>query len=67
MSAIHGGDKIRTVIPGQHRRPNTPILYTLGKKNEQERIIELIKKEFGDEYYEMGVSGIIVRLIKGDN
>jgi hypothetical protein len=36
------------------------------RSQERERIIELLKKEFGEEYYDMGVVGRIVALIKGD-
>jgi hypothetical protein len=34
---------------------------------ERQRIIELLKQEFGEEYYDMGVCGLIVKLIKGED
>lgn len=37
------------------------------RKSERERIVELLKKEFGENYYDMGVCGQIVALIKGEN
>jgi hypothetical protein len=36
----------------------------VGSDRERERIIELLKQEFGEDYYDMGVVGQIVRLIK---
>jgi hypothetical protein len=36
------------------------------RKDERERIIELLKKEFGEDYYDMGVVGRVVALIKGE-
>jgi hypothetical protein len=41
--------------------------YLTGKLSERERILELLKEEFGEDYYEMGVCGQIVKLIKGEN
>ncbi len=69
MSAINGGDKIRKVIPGQHGRPNTPILYKLGQQHERERIIALLENiktyPTGWDYDEPFAS--VVKIIKGDN
>jgi hypothetical protein len=36
------------------------------RKDERERIIELLKQEFGEDYYDMGVVGRIVALIRGE-
>ena len=35
-----------------------------GKEHERKVLINLIKKEYGEDYYEMGVVGQIVRLIR---
>jgi hypothetical protein len=42
------------------------VLDTSIRKDERERIIELLKQEFGEDYYDMGVVGRIVALIRGD-
>jgi hypothetical protein len=36
------------------------------RKDEREQIIELLKQEFGEDYYDMGVVGRIVALIRGE-
>ena len=37
------------------------------RQSERERIIDMLKEEFGEDYYDMGVVGQIVKLIKGEN
>ena len=37
--------------------------FDFGVREERKRIIELLKKEFGEDYYDMGVVGQIVALI----
>jgi hypothetical protein len=37
-----------------------------GREAERVRIIELLKKEFGEDYYDMGVVGRVVALIRGE-
>jgi hypothetical protein len=42
-------------------------IYTFTKhvqSEERDRIINLLKKEFGEDYYDMGVVGRVVALIK---
>jgi hypothetical protein len=41
-------------------------LYVKGAWDERARIIELLKQEFGEDYYDMGVVGRIVALIRGE-
>jgi hypothetical protein len=38
-----------------------------GAEQERKRIIALLKAEFGEEYYELGICGRIVALIKSEN
>jgi hypothetical protein len=55
------------IEPGEYDLDN-PIFHrglAYGKALERESIITLLKEEFGDDYYESGVCGTIVRLIKG--
>jgi hypothetical protein len=42
------------------------VLDATTRKDERERIIELLKEEFGEDYYDTGVVGQIVRLIRGE-
>jgi len=36
------------------------------QENERERIIQLLTKEYGEDYVDLGVVGQVVRLIKAD-
>ena len=36
------------------------------RQSEREKIIDMLKEEFGENYYDMGVVGRIVALIKGE-
>jgi hypothetical protein len=37
------------------------------RQNERDALIELLKQQYGEDYYEMGVVGQIVRLIRSRN
>jgi hypothetical protein len=52
---------------GEFVYENFSIGYEEGKLSERERIIEMIKEQFGEDYYDMGVCGQIVKMIKEAN
>ena len=41
-------------------------LFEAGIDYERKRILAMLKKEYGEDYYEMGVVGQVVTLIRGD-
>ena len=45
----------------------TEVAHDIGRQSERDALINLIKKEYGEDYYEMGVVGQIVRLIRSRN
>lgn len=43
---------------------STEEIHDIGRQAERDALINLLKKEYGEDYYEMGVVGQIVRLIR---
>ena len=46
-----------------HGKP-IEIVHDIGRQSEREALINLLKKKFGEDYYELGVCGQIVELIR---
>jgi len=46
---------------------STEEIHDIGRQFERDALINLIKKEYGEDYYETGKVGEIVRLIRSQN